>query len=161
LKKTNPELLKAHKIDIDSDMIASPNYVRGVWAGDNIKDDKLRNETERVHNLIKNYFESRGLPIFKFQFNGRSDFQPFLDSGIPAGGVITGEDEIKSPESAELFGGISGMVLDPCYHQDCDRLESLRGPGTVILEQNMAALGYVLEKLAANPDIDAFLSGQQ
>jgi Zn-dependent M28 family amino/carboxypeptidase len=108
--------------------------------------------------VIKKYFNKLGLPIYEFEFNGRSDFAPFLDVGIPAGGVITGEDEIKSVESAELFGGIAGMVLDPCYHQDCDRISSIIGPGIEILKQNMNALGYVLEYYAFANDIDYILT---
>jgi hypothetical protein len=34
------------------------------------------------------------------------------------------------------------MVLDPCYHQDCDRIAGVKGSGYVIMSQNMAALGF-------------------
>ena len=105
----------AHKVNIDTDMIASPNFVRGVWDGSNIPNEQTRKKALKITDLIADYFATKGLPVFKFLFNGRSDFQPFLDAGIPAGGVITGEDEIKSVESEKLFGGVSGMVLDPCY----------------------------------------------
>jgi Peptidase family M28 len=124
LKKNSPNELKAHKINIDTDMIASPNYVRGVWdgtikllthKGSNIPNEQTRKKSLKITKLIEDYFTSRGLPVFKFLFNSRSDFQPFLDSDVPAGGVITGEDEIKSIESERLFGGVAGMVLDPCY----------------------------------------------
>jgi carboxypeptidase Q len=115
LKANNPTELKSIKLNIDTDMIASPNYVRGVWIGDKIKDEKLKKKVQSIHKRIEKYFNDQGLPIFKFEFNGRSDFQPFLDQGIPAGGVITGEDEIKSTESAVLFGGIAGMVLDRTF----------------------------------------------
>jgi hypothetical protein len=112
LKETNPTELQSHKLNIDTDMIASPNYVRGVWNGDSLSDPLLHRKVKNVHNEIVSYFANRNLPTFAFEFNGRSDFAPFLENGIPAGGVITGEDEIKSIESAELFGGIAGMVLD-------------------------------------------------
>jgi Zn-dependent M28 family amino/carboxypeptidase len=115
LEKNHPKEIQKIKLNIDTDMIASPNYVRGVWIGDEIKDVGTRKKTRSIHNVFRKYFESLGLPIFKFEFNGRSDFQPFIDHGVPAGGVITGEDEIKSVESAILFGGISGMVLDRIF----------------------------------------------
>ncbi|KAI8907412.1 hypothetical protein EDD86DRAFT_192267 [Gorgonomyces haynaldii] len=157
LGKDDPYLLQRHKVNIDTDMIASPNYVRGVWDGTSIKEDKLRTKVEKVSQVFKNYFDKRQLPTTKFEFNGRSDFAPFLDAGIPAGGVITGEDEIKTIEGAKLFGGISGMVLDPCYHQDCDRLVNLQGPGFTILEQNVDALAHALE-FFSQTDLDQFFA---
>ena len=79
-------------------------------------------------------------------------------TGIPAGGVITGEDEIKTHKQAELFGGIAGMVLDPNYHQATDTVESLRGPGVEILEQNVEALGHALEFFAMKQDLQDYLT---
>lgn len=40
------------------------------------------------------------------------------------------------------------MVLDPCYHQDCDRVSTLEGSGFTILKQNVDVLGYLLETFA-------------
>ncbi|KAI8901161.1 hypothetical protein BC833DRAFT_578679 [Globomyces pollinis-pini] len=162
LQENHPEEVSYIKLNIDTDMIASPNYVRGVWDGSSIPDQQseVAVKSRTLHELFRNHFKSKDLPIFSFPFNGRSDFQPFLDAGIPAGGVITGEDEIKSVESAALFGGVSGMVLDPCYHQDCDRVASIRGSGEVILEQNMEALAVVLETVATAEDIDSLLLGK-
>ena len=142
-----PEELAAFRLNIDTDMIASPNWVRGVWSGADLQ-EPLRSKTRVISDLINNLFSKQGLPTFEFKFNGRSDFQPFLDAGVPCGGIITGEDEIKSIESEKLFGGVAGMVLDPCYHQDCDRVENLVGSGMVILEQNLNALTYLLDTFA-------------
>lgn len=112
LKTNAPLELKAHKLNIDIDMIASPNYVRGVWEADHRTKTILKTKMATIHNVFKDYFEQKGLPTNPFEFNGRSDFQAFIDNDIPAGGVITGEDEIKSAAEAELFGGVPGMVLD-------------------------------------------------
>ncbi|KAL2919209.1 hypothetical protein HK105_200852 [Polyrhizophydium stewartii] len=157
LRANNPSLLAHHKANIDTDMIASPNFVRGIWDGSAIQNETVRRRCKTLHDLFNSWFRSKSLPTTPFPFNGRSDFEPFLLAGIPASGVITGEDEVKTPESAEVFGGIAGMVLDPCYHQDCDRLESIRGPGMTILRENLAALGHVLETLATAEDLEGLL----
>lgn len=138
-------------------MIGSPNYVRGVWDASPYPDSKMRRQSEKVAALIEKYFADKGKPTVRFPFNGRSDFAPFMEAGIPAAGVITGEDEIKTPEQAILFGGISGMVLDPCYHQDCDRVKFMQGAGMEILEENVECLKYVLHTLATMDDLDGFL----
>ncbi|KAJ8329602.1 hypothetical protein O5D80_002171 [Batrachochytrium dendrobatidis] len=152
---TNKTLLSHHKANIDSDMIASPNFVRGIWDGGAIVDSVVRRRCKTLHDLFATWFGTKGLPTVPFPFNGRSDFEPFLQAGIPAGGVITGEDEIKTIEGAALFGGLPGIVLDPCYHQDCDRLAGLVNEDIMI--QNLEALAHVLEVLSTTADIESFL----
>ncbi|KAI8923237.1 hypothetical protein BC831DRAFT_472185 [Entophlyctis helioformis] len=158
LQAADSLLLSRHKLNIDTDMIASPNYVRGIWDGSAITNATLARRCASLFNLFASWFLDQDLPVMPFPFNGRSDFQPFLDAGVPAAGVITGEDEIKTPEQAALFGGVPGLVLDPCYHQDCDRVKMVeQGPARVILEQNVAVLGYVLDVVASAKDIDDLL----
>ncbi|KAJ3188472.1 hypothetical protein HK101_009158 [Irineochytrium annulatum] len=156
----DPDELYKVKMNIDTDMIGSPNYVRGVWDGHGLEDNRTRGPAGVIQDVIEGWFEKQGLPTVPFPFNGRSDFVAFLDKGIPAGGVITGEDEIKTLEEAELFGGIAGMVLDPCYHQLCDTTESLRGPGAVVLKQNLAALGHTMERFVMEDDLEGLLAGR-
>ena len=43
-----------------------------------------------------------------------------LDSGIPAGGLFTGAEGIKTPAQVAVYGGTAGQQYDPCYHQACD-----------------------------------------
>ncbi|KAI9346037.1 hypothetical protein DFJ73DRAFT_838634 [Zopfochytrium polystomum] len=160
LFKNNPAELARIKLTIDTDMIGSPNYVRGIWNGRNVANDALRGPATVIQEVIEQWFEKKGLPTVPFDFNGRSDFAPFMNRGIPAGGVITGEDEIKTHEQAEIFGGIAGMVLDPCYHQACDTVESLRGPGRQVLEENLAALAHTMERFAMEDDVEGLLAGR-
>ncbi|TPX64033.1 hypothetical protein CcCBS67573_g08521 [Chytriomyces confervae] len=150
----------AYKLNVDTDMIASPNFVRGVWDGRSVEDDRIRDRCAAIQGVFEGYFARRGLPTVPFRFNGRSDFAPFMSRGIPAGGVITGEDEIKTLEEAELFGGIANMVLDPNYHQPSDTVANLRGPGELILGQNVDALAHSLGFFAFHHDIDGFLAGK-
>ncbi|KAJ3031695.1 UNVERIFIED_CONTAM: hypothetical protein HDU68_001212 [Siphonaria sp. JEL0065] len=160
LATENPELLAHYKLNIDTDMIGSPNYVRGVWDGKSVEDQRIQKAASVIQNVFEGYFKDRGLPTVPFKFNGRSDFAPFMARGIPAGGVITGEDEIKTAEQAELFGGVANMVLDPNYHQPADTVESLRGPGKIVLEQNLKALAHSVRVFALEQNIDAFLKGK-
>ncbi|KAH9265986.1 hypothetical protein BASA84_001328 [Batrachochytrium salamandrivorans] len=157
LSEHNTELLGKHKACIDTDMIASPNFVRGIWDGAALADPVVRRRSKTLHDVFATWFSGKDLPTVPFPFNGRSDFEPFLQAGVPTGGVITGEDEIKTEEGAAVFGGLAGIVLDPCYHQDCDRLSALYGAGETILKQNMDALGHMLETLSMVDDIEAFL----
>jgi Zn-dependent M28 family amino/carboxypeptidase len=58
-------------------------------------------------------------------FDGRSDYGPFIDAGIPAGGLFSGAEGIKTPEQAKVYGGEEGVAFDPCYHQGCDDMTNL------------------------------------
>ncbi|HZY29882.1 MAG TPA: M28 family peptidase, partial [Jiangellaceae bacterium] len=57
--------------------------------------------------------------------DGRSDYGPFIEVGIPAGGLFTGAEGIKTAEQAAIFGGTVGTQYDPCYHLSCDTVDNL------------------------------------
>ena len=59
-------------------------------------------------------------------------------AGIPAGGIFTGAEQIKTAQEAALFGGTAGVALDPCYHQACDTINNL----------NLKALGEMKDAAA-------------
>lgn len=62
----------------------------------------------------------------------------FTNAGIPAGGIFTGAEKIKTHEEFLLFGGTEGQALDPCYHQACDTVNNL----------NLKALGEMKDAAA-------------
>jgi Zn-dependent M28 family amino/carboxypeptidase len=74
--------------------------------------------------VFVDYFRNQGLPSEPTPFSGRSDYGPFIAAGvdIPAGGLFTGAEGLKTPAEAALFGGVAGKSYDPCYHQSCDSL---------------------------------------
>ena len=45
--------------------------------------------------------------------------------GIPAGGLFSGAEEVKTPEQAAAYGGTAGQAFDSCYHQACDTIHNL------------------------------------
>ena len=53
-------------------------------------------------------------------FDGRSDYQAFIEAGIPSGGLFTGAEEVKTAQQAAIWGGTVGEQFDPCYHLACD-----------------------------------------
>ena len=58
-------------------------------------------------------------------FDGRSDYAPFVMAGIPAGGVFSGADDRKTELQAELWGGEANEPFDPNYHTAQDTLENI------------------------------------
>src|SRR5690606_35263187 len=73
-----------------------------------------------IEQTFLDYFESQGLATAPTAFDGRSDYFAFIEAGIPAGGLFTGAEGIKTEDEAAIFGGTAGEPYDPCYHQACD-----------------------------------------
>ena len=67
----------------------------------------------------------KGLPFKGTDFDGRSDYGPFIAVGIPSGGLFTGAEGIKTPEEAAIWGGTAGDQYDPCYHLACDTFDNI------------------------------------
>jgi len=111
---------------LNFDMIGSPNYVRGVYDGDGSSFGQAGPAgSDAIEALFNEFYAGKGLPFQGSPFDGRSDYQAFIDNGIPSGGVDTGADAIKTRAEEARYGGVAGQQLDPCYHQACDSLTPL------------------------------------
>jgi Zn-dependent M28 family amino/carboxypeptidase len=110
---------------LNFDMVASPNFVRYVYDGDgSASDGPGPAGSEQIEQAFAKYFKKRKLAIEPTAFDGRSDYGPFIDVGIPAGGLFTGAEGIKTPEQAAIFGGTAGTAYDACYHLACDNISN-------------------------------------
>ncbi len=107
--------------NLNFDMVGSPNYVRFVYDGDGSDSDPAGPAgSGQIEDLFTGYFDSQNLASDPTPFSGRSDYGPFIAVGIPAGGLFTGAEGIKTEEQAAVYGGEAGVAYDPCYHQACD-----------------------------------------
>jgi Zn-dependent M28 family amino/carboxypeptidase len=110
---------------LDFDMLGSPNFVRFVYDGDGSSlGAEGPNGSGVVEQVFLDYFSAGGLATEPTAFDGRSDYAPFTALGIPAGGVFTGAEGIKTPEEAVIYGGVAGQQYDPCYHLACDTYDN-------------------------------------
>ena len=98
--------------------------------------------TMHTQHMFQQALDSAGLTHMTVPFTGRSDYgcvvcfglcrrrstvlawlmavhggRPFLTHGIPAGGLDTGAEVIKTVEQRAMFGGMANTPYDPCYHQ--------------------------------------------
>ena len=110
---------------LNFDMIGSPNYFFGVYDGDDSSGTATVDIPEgsaAIEDVFEGFYDSRDLPYQDTDFSGRSDYGPFIAVGIPAGGLFTGAEGIKTADEAILYGGLPGEAYDPCYHAPCDNL---------------------------------------
>jgi Zn-dependent M28 family amino/carboxypeptidase len=112
--------------NLNFDMIASPNFVRFVYDGDG-SDTPTPGPagSAEIEQIFVDWFDSQGLATEPTPFNGRSDYGPFIAVGIPAGGLFSGAEGIKTQEQVDVYGGVVGEAYDRCYHQACDTFSNL------------------------------------
>jgi Zn-dependent M28 family amino/carboxypeptidase len=146
-----PEELDKIDLMLNFDMVGSPNFVRFVYDGDGSGglSDPGPPGSDVIEQVFLDFFASRGLATELTAFDGRSDYGPFIEVGIPAGGLFTGAEGIKSPEQAAIYGGTAGQAYDPCYHQACDTFENNSNKA---LDQMSDAAAYAILTLAGVGD---------
>ncbi len=135
---------------LNFDMVGSPNFVYFVYDGgdsDGVGAGPGPAGSAQIEKLFESFFAGRGLATKGTDFDGRSDYGPFIEAGIPAGGLFTGAEGIKSAEEAAKWGGIAGQPYDPCYHRACDTLSNVN---PVALQVNAQAIGYATLYYAMN-----------
>lgn len=125
---------------LNFDMIASPNYVHQIYDGDGSAYG-LTGPTgsDSIEAFFEKYFTRVGVPYNATEFNGRSDYGPFLDANIPAGGTTTGADEVKTEEEQKIWGGVAGQILDQNYHQAGDTVDNLNQEAWLLHARGIAA----------------------
>jgi Zn-dependent M28 family amino/carboxypeptidase len=112
------------------DMIGSPNYIFMVYDADQSTFEAPEGITipegsEAIEDLYESYYTKVGEPYDDTAFDARSDYQAFIEAGIPAGGLFTGAEVIKTPEQEAIWGGTAGEQFDPCYHLACDDIDNI------------------------------------
>ena len=92
--------VKDTAVNLNFDMVGSPNFVRFVYDGDASDTDSLASTGSGVvEDVFLDYFASQGLPVEPTAFDGRSDYDAFISVGIPAGGTVhrRGGDQDAGP----------------------------------------------------------------
>jgi Zn-dependent M28 family amino/carboxypeptidase len=135
--------------NLNFDMVGSPNFVRFVYDGDLSNSAPppggAPNGSGQIEGVFARYFQSQGLAHAPTAFDGRSDYGPFIANGVPAGGLFTGAEGIKTAAQAATYGGTAGVAYDPCYHQACDTIANL---SSTALDQMSDAAAHTAWTLA-------------
>jgi Zn-dependent M28 family amino/carboxypeptidase len=115
---------------LNYDMVGSPNYIFMVYDADQSTFPPpagvpIPAGSTAIEDLYESYYTLVGEPYDDTQFSGRSDYQAFIEAGIPAGGLFTGAEVVKTPAQQAIWGGTAGEQFDPCYHEVCDTLDNV------------------------------------
>ena len=137
---------------LNLDMVGSPNAVYLAYDGDDSDHVGAGPGPEgsgTVERVLLDQLAAVGVQGEGTDFDGRSDYGPFIAAGIPSGGLFTGAEEPKTPEQAQKWGGTAGQPDDPCYHQACDRTTNI---DRTALERNVDAFAGTLARFALSTD---------
>lgn len=128
------------------DMVASPNYVVGVYdARDFDSRLPIPEGSEEVMEVFTDYFDSREQPWVTTAWNFDSDQVAFARADVAVGGLFTGSDERKSARQAIQFGGTAGQPRDPHYHSSDDDISNVNQEALNIMT---AAISHAASRLA-------------
>ena len=137
---------------LDFHMIGSPNHVFFVYDGDDsdgVGSGPGPDGSTQIEALFEHYYALVGQPSKGTDLNGLSDYGPFLNAGIPVGGIFTGAAGIKTPDEAALWGGTAGEQYDPCYHLACDTYDNV---SLLALDVNADAVAYSVLQYAMSTE---------
>jgi Zn-dependent M28 family amino/carboxypeptidase len=149
INQTEGEIVKIRGY-LNFDMIASPNYVIGVYDGDGSAFNMSGPPgSATIEAGFKSFFDAQGSPSVPTKFDGRSDYRAYLENGIACGGLSTGAEGIKTAEEASLFGGDAGVAYDPNYHIEGDTIQNINQDAFLL---NMRAIADAVERYSASLD---------
>lgn len=135
---------------LNFDMIGSPNFARFIYDGDGSAFGLVGPPgSDVIEAFYEDFYANSGLASEPSAFSGRSDYQAFINSGIPAGGLFTGAEGIKTPEQVLLYGGTAGEQYDPCYHLACDTFDNV---SLEVLDQNSDAVAASVLQFAMSTE---------
>eukprot|EP01120_Amphizonella_sp_Union-15-10_P001666 TRINITY_DN11817_c0_g1_i1.p1 TRINITY_DN11817_c0_g1~~TRINITY_DN11817_c0_g1_i1.p1 ORF type:complete len:527 (-),score=96.50 TRINITY_DN11817_c0_g1_i1:54-1634(-) len=152
LIQNNREEFNNIVLNLNFDMIASPNFERGIYdANSGVTDfPDVVNASSIIQSLFQNHFKELELAFSLVDFDGRSDYGPFIENGIPAGGLFTGAEVLKTSRGREIYGGIAETAFDPCYHLACDTVENIN---VGVLSEMSQAVVQVIDNLSQNENL--------
>jgi Zn-dependent M28 family amino/carboxypeptidase len=135
LESLNENQLKDIALYLNYDGIASQNPGYFIYDGDESLGSRAMHGWQGwlrvpegsagIERTLAAYLISAGKPPENKAFAGTSDYENFLQTGIPIGWVCSGDDAAMSDEQAKQWGGEAGQPFEPNYHKKTDTLEHI------------------------------------
>jgi Zn-dependent M28 family amino/carboxypeptidase len=136
---------------LNFDMIGSPNYGLFILDGDGSAFGLVGPPgSDDIEHLFEGFYADRGIPTEPKAFDGRSDYSAFINNGVPAGGLFTGAEVIKTQAQVAKWGGEAGVAFDHCYHAACDDIDNLSHEA---LDLNSDAVAYAFYLYASGKEV--------
>jgi len=139
---------------LNFDMVGSPNFIYGVYDADQSTftdgSAPIPPGSAELEDLFEAFYTINDIPYEDTEFSGRSDYQAFINVGIPSSGLFTGAEQLKTDEQVAIWGGTAGEQYDECYHLECDTIDNV---SVEAVEVNIDAIAYAIYHLAASTEL--------
>ena len=138
------------------DMVGSPNYIFMTQDADQSSfrapGAQLPPGSIEIEDLFESFYTLSNEPYDDAAFDARSDYQAFINNGIPASGLFTGAEVPKTAEQQSIWGGTVGAQFDPCYHLACDTFANNNNHALAVNAKSIAfaALTYAYSTQSVN-----------
>jgi Zn-dependent M28 family amino/carboxypeptidase len=129
---------------LNFDVVGSPNYGLFIFDGDDSDETGSGpgpDGSAQIEALFEQFYTDRGQSTKGTDLDGNSDYRPFMEAGIPVGGVFTGAGGVKTAEEQAMWGGTAGEQYDPCFHIACDTFDN---NSNAALDLNAHAAAYAI-----------------
>ena len=127
---------------LNFDMIGSPNYGLFIYDGDGSGFGLTGPDgSDEIEALFERYYAERDIPSEPTAFSGRSDYQAFINNGIPAGGLFTGAEGTKTAAQQAEVGRHGRRRLRPVLPLGLRHIDNLNHDALAI---NADAVAYVV-----------------
>jgi Zn-dependent M28 family amino/carboxypeptidase len=117
---------------LDFDVLGSPNAgyftVDGDQSGQpstDIPADRVPAGSAALERTLAGYLNLAGKRPADQSLGMVTDYYPFLNAGVPIGGLTTGTTGKKTPVQARLWGGTAGQPFEPNYHTPADTIDNI------------------------------------
>lgn len=136
---------------LNFDMVGSPNAGYFAYDGDDSAGEGAGAGpygSAQLEKTFVDFMAFRGIELDAKDFDGRSDYGPFIAAGIPAGGVHTGTGDVTMTKAqAKKWGGTAGKPFDACYHKACDNLGNVNAKA---FDRNTDAIAWAIGSYATS-----------
>lgn len=117
---------------LNFDMLGSPNAGYFTYDGDQsgqanpaVPADTVPAGSGGIERTLAGFLNLAGVRPADMPLGIASDYSPFMDAGVPVGGVTTGAAQRKTELQARLWGGVSGVAFDRNYHLPGDTVDNV------------------------------------
>ncbi|CAF2321798.1 unnamed protein product [Rotaria sp. Silwood2] len=112
-------------MNLNFDMLASPNFIFGIYDDNTVTPVSVIPGSHRITRSCIDYFEPNRLSWDYTNFSGRNDYGPFVAEGIVCEDLFACTGGIKSQEQRDRYLKMLGLILcemvnadlDLCYHK--------------------------------------------
>ena len=148
---------------LNFDMVGSPNYILTVYDADESSfaapnGVPIPAGSAALEKTLESFYTYAEVPYDDSQFSGRSDYQAFIENGVPSSGLFTGAEGTKTARQAAIWGGTAGAAYDGCYHQACDTFDN---NNSAALDVNADAIAFSMLTYAYSTESVNGVAGEE